>query len=88
MQNDKNLESTLKQIWPSFTGPDIDFWKLEWEKHGTWSNLKQNDYFQLTSDRARSLGQLESVLSDAGLHFALLYFVLFRSQRILYWNHY
>ena len=30
-----SIEDELDEYWPSFGGADTDFWKHEWEKHGT-----------------------------------------------------
>ncbi len=41
----------MEQVWPSYYGPNEDFWAHEWEKHGTCAEdvfPTQLDYFNTT----------------------------------------
>lgn len=38
----------LHEHWHSFCGEDEDFWKKEWEKHGSCTGLTEVEYFQKT----------------------------------------
>jgi len=44
-----DLKAQLDVQWPSFTGPNTDFYKHEWEKHGTCSlNAMPNEHAYFT----------------------------------------
>ena len=41
----------MEQVWPSYYGPNEEFWAHEWEKHGTCAEdvfPTQLDYFNTT----------------------------------------
>jgi hypothetical protein len=40
----------LHAHWHSSRGTDENFWKHEWEKHGSCTGLKEFEYFQKTLD--------------------------------------
>ncbi|KAB1202166.1 Intracellular ribonuclease LX [Morella rubra] len=54
LKGNVSLTNTMNQTWPSLNARKRNekFWGDEWEKHGTCTNLKQNDYFKRTCDRA------------------------------------
>nr|KYP35029.1 Extracellular ribonuclease LE [Cajanus cajan] len=44
----KNLKTQLETNWPALKdGNNISFWTYEWNKHGTCSQLHQNDFLEL-----------------------------------------
>lgn len=54
----------LNRDWPSYLGKNDDFWKHEWEKHGSCSNMLPFDYFRLTLD-IYARNDLQQILEDA-----------------------
>mmetsp|Transcript_46223 Transcript_46223/g.67531 ORF Transcript_46223/g.67531 Transcript_46223/m.67531 type:complete len:509 (-) Transcript_46223:292-1818(-) len=63
---------TLLTMWPNVKADDPqssaydDFWKHEWDKHGTCSGLGQRDYFSAALAAAEGLGTPGLVASAAG----------------------
>lgn len=41
-----SIMSEMNQYWPSYEGPNDQFWTHEWSKHGTCSKLNQLTFFQ------------------------------------------
>ena len=47
-----SLLPQLNKLWPSNMGPNKDFWKHEWEKHGScvFTPMTEFEYFKKTLD--------------------------------------
>jgi len=61
-----SITSQLTQNWPNYEGDEESFWTLEWNKHGTCSNMQPLDYFKLALEiYARK--DLQKILKDANL---------------------
>lgn len=67
------VESTISKLipqltkaWPSNTGENVRFWKGEFNKHGTCSNLKQLEYFQTTL-QLHSQFDVKAALAKSGI---------------------
>ncbi|XP_056690248.1 ribonuclease 3-like [Spinacia oleracea] len=41
-----DIRKDLLYYWPSYYQPENQFWKYEWEKHGTCSGQPVKEYFQ------------------------------------------
>ena len=69
------------QYWPNMDGPNEDFWRREYEKHGSCVEPFYSDqlkYF-VTAHRVATSTDLYSILQAAGS----LYFVLYKDNLIL-----
>nr|XP_015646061.1 intracellular ribonuclease LX [Oryza sativa Japonica Group] len=62
----QDLEKQLDQKWPSLKQTNLEFWSLEWKKHGTCSNLGQHAYFEAALALER-LTNLTKILADGGV---------------------
>ena len=40
-----SLLSRLHELWPSSRGKDRNFWKVEWERYGTCTEMSEKEYF-------------------------------------------
>ena len=56
----------MNTYWPSTDGPNEEFWKHEWEKHGTCSGLSQIDYFNTILNLHSSLPTPEFIKKNKG----------------------
>eukprot|EP00026_Physarum_polycephalum_P015497 Phypoly_transcript_16196.p1 GENE.Phypoly_transcript_16196~~Phypoly_transcript_16196.p1 ORF type:complete len:224 (+),score=24.43 Phypoly_transcript_16196:125-796(+) len=59
-----DLISKLNIVWPSNNGKNTDFWKHEWEKHGTCSQFGERAYF-LNSITLQDRYDVKAALSKA-----------------------
>ena len=54
--------SDIRKYWPDFKPDEPNFWRHEWEKHGTCSAFKtQTEYFQNVIDLVKSMPIMESL---------------------------
>ncbi|QCD92626.1 ribonuclease T2 [Vigna unguiculata] len=60
------IESELKQDWPDYFGNDLKFWSRQWIDHGSCSNMKPFDFFNLALDIYRR-NNLTAILENAGI---------------------
>lgn len=65
---DKNLESSMKLYWTSYTGGDVQFWEHEYNKHGyCYTNKSHTEGYEPFFRTALNLYidyKLDSLISD------------------------